>query len=187
MTQVAAAKGEGAPLLPSTDQQRPAAAQGQATVVETTLNLMKTCMGTGTLALPFAAQQGGLLLHTLGLILIAFWNLYSVHRLCQSLQYLKASYNNNNAPRRGAPPIGTSTFGKVAWFAFGEYGVHGLDFALVLLFVGIIMAYEGTYITKMALCSWYSLCFCSDEVGLFLSQMLSSDFCKILPLKLVIS
>jgi hypothetical protein len=45
-----------------------------------------------------------------------------------------------------APPSGTSTFGKVAWFAFGHHGVHGLDFALVLLFFGIIMAYEGTYL-----------------------------------------
>jgi hypothetical protein len=143
---------EGTPLLP-TDQHdeqtnNNSQQQGKATVWETTLNLMKTCMGTGTLALPFAAQQGGLLLHTIGLLGIAGWNLYSVNRLCQSLQYLRANRAGNSgaAAAELAPPSGTSTFGKVAWFAFGHHGVHGLDFALVLLFFGIIMAYEGTYI-----------------------------------------
>lgn len=111
---------------------------GTATYSATVINLMKTCMGTGTLALPYACQQGGLILHSVGLLGIAGWNLYSVHRLCQALGYLKADSNHPNIP-----PHGISTFGKVAWFAFGQHGVHGLDFMLVILFLGIIVAYEG--------------------------------------------
>lgn len=113
---------------------------GSATFSATVINLMKTCMGTGTLALPFACQQGGLVLHSIGLLGIAGWNLYSVHRLCQALEYLKADSNHPTIP-----PHGISTFGKVAWFAFGQHGVHGLDVLLVILFFGIIVAYEGKF------------------------------------------
>lgn len=95
-------------------------------------------MGTGTLALPFAAQQGGLLLNTVGLLVIAAWNLYSVQRLIHSLRLVKSDDTTT-------PPVVTSTFGRVAWIAFGEKGVHGLDVALVILFLGIIVAYEGSF------------------------------------------
>jgi amino acid permease len=63
-------------------------ARGSATVVETILNLAKTCMGTGCLALPFAAQQGGLLLFIFGTYGIAAWNCYAVQRLCQSKDHV---------------------------------------------------------------------------------------------------
>jgi amino acid permease len=125
-------------LLPPPESLTEESSQGHATFSATVVNLMKTCMGTGTLALPFACQQGGLLLHTVGLVFIAGWNFYSVHRLCQALVYLKSNSN-----RTASPPHGTSTFGKVAWFAFGERGVHGLDMGLVILFFGILVAYEG--------------------------------------------
>lgn len=128
---------------PSQEQQQQ---QGKASFSATVANSMKTCMGTGTLALPFAAQQGGLLLNTVGLLGIAAWNLYAVQRLLQSLrlcQQLHKSSDNNNSEQQRPPSFVTSTFGKVAWLAFGEIGVHGLDVALVVLFFGIIVAYEG--------------------------------------------
>ena len=107
------------------------------------MNLMKTCMGTGTLALPFAAQQGGLFLNSVGLFGIAVWNLYSVDRLCRSIEDLESHEDLTTA---NLPRFVSSTFGKVAWFAFGEKGVHGLDVVLVLLFLGIIVAYDGEFL-----------------------------------------
>jgi amino acid permease len=129
---------ESTSLLPPFESMTEESTQGQATFFATVVNLMKTCMGTGTLALPFACQEGGLVLHTLGLLGIAAWNLYSVHRLCQALSSLKL-----HSDQTRTPPRGTSTFAKVAWFAFGQHGIHGLDFLLVILFFGIIVAYEG--------------------------------------------
>ena len=70
---------------------------GSASVVETVINEAKTCMGTGCLALPYAARVGGVILHVLGLFAIGLWNIYSVHRLCQCLQLL---------PKEHAPELG---------------------------------------------------------------------------------
>ena len=61
---------------------------GSASVLQTMINLAKTCMGTGCLALPFAAQQGGLLLYTVGTIAIAVWNVFSSKRLVDCLELL---------------------------------------------------------------------------------------------------
>ena len=51
-----------------------------ATVFQTSLNIAKLCMGTGTLALPFAAQKGGLVFNMIGLGVIVVWNYYSANR-----------------------------------------------------------------------------------------------------------
>ena len=47
-----------------------------SSIFQTALNITKLCMGTGTLALPFAAEKGGLLFNVMGLALIALWNYY---------------------------------------------------------------------------------------------------------------
>lgn len=60
--------------------------RGGGTVFQTSLNIAKTCMGTGTLALPYAACQGGLLFSLIGLGLISLWNLYSIDRLLKCLE-----------------------------------------------------------------------------------------------------
>lgn len=44
------------------------------------------------------------------------------------------------------PPSGTSTFGKVAWHAFGSWGLHFLDFIMISLFMGVIISYEDLLI-----------------------------------------
>jgi amino acid permease len=62
--------------------------QGSATVSETMTNMTKTCMGTGCLALPYAAQEGGLLLYIFGLFGIALWNVYASKRLCDCWELL---------------------------------------------------------------------------------------------------
>lgn len=60
----------------------------QASIVQTILNLMKTCMGTGCLALSYSCQQGGSLVYVVGAFTIATWNIMCVHRLCQCLHYI---------------------------------------------------------------------------------------------------
>ena len=56
---------------------------GHASVSLTIANMSKTCMGTGCLALPFAAKQGGIVLHIAGIIGIAVWNTITVRLLCE--------------------------------------------------------------------------------------------------------
>lgn len=59
-----------------------------ATVYQTSLNVTKICMGTGTLALPYASEVGGLLFNALGLLVICGWNYYSANCLLRCLEYL---------------------------------------------------------------------------------------------------
>lgn len=60
----------------------------RATVFQTSLNVTKICMGTGTLALPFASEVGGLLFNAIGLFVIGAWNYYSADCLLRCLEYL---------------------------------------------------------------------------------------------------
>ena len=107
-------------------------------------------MGTGTLALPFAAEKGGLLFNAIGLFLIGLWNYYSANCLLRCLEYLphidtvvdRSSHNNldqmeqqqseyGTSESNGTkskisamppPPEGTTTYGAVAWYASGPKG-----------------------------------------------------------------
>jgi len=59
-----------------------------ASLFQTALNIAKLCMGTGTLALPFASQKGGLVFNVVGLGLIGLWNYYSACCLLRCLELL---------------------------------------------------------------------------------------------------
>lgn len=63
-----------------------------SSIFQTALNITKLCMGTGTLALPFAAEKGGLLFNVMGLALIALWNYYCANCIlrCRDLLHPKA-------------------------------------------------------------------------------------------------
>ena len=41
-----------------------------------------------------------------------------------------------------SPPPGTSTYGRVAWYALGPIGLHIMDAALLVLLLGVVIAYE---------------------------------------------
>jgi proton-coupled amino acid transporter len=122
---------------------------GSASVPQTIVNLAKTCMGTGCLALPFAAQQGGLLLYIFGALGIALWNAFASKRLLDCLELLLAKTHTQDEQggkrslgRRSPPPQGTATLGKVAWYALGPTGLKSLDVMTVILLLGIIVAYQ---------------------------------------------
>lgn len=65
-----------------------------ASVALTSINIAKTCIGTATLALPYASSEGGLLFSSIGIALIATWNIYAVQCLDQCLFFLPFSDNN---------------------------------------------------------------------------------------------
>jgi len=132
--------------------------------------MAKICMGSGTLALPYAATVGGLLFNIIGLCLIGLWNYYSSNCLLRCLDYLPTDYDDNDILHQtekdkqsaayGAttdsiiestngedryikrPPPGTTTYGQVAWCACGRRGLMLLDVLMLLLFFGLVISYE---------------------------------------------
>ena len=121
---------------------------GSATMIESMMNIAKTCMGTGCLALPFAAKQGGVVLHVIGLIAVALWNVFSAHRLSECWDLLTKKEHGKNGSSLidlsllPPPPPGTATLGKVAWYAFGgASGLLVMDSLTVILLLGIIVSY----------------------------------------------
>jgi len=151
-----------------TMQEKPAA-KG-ASLEQTSLNIVKTCVGTGTLVLPFAASEGGLLFSIFGVIVVAVWNLFSVNRLIKSAKLLSiispddsSSFMRENRRTLSSKrrffqgtndeervdihsedmeccPEGTATFGKVAFHSFGFWGLHFSDLLLLIMFIGIIIS-----------------------------------------------
>ena len=130
-----------------------------ATVKQSSLNIAKVCMGTGTLALPYAASQGGLLFNILGLAGISLWCFYSVDRLikCSDIVAMKEreedneEENDDNSTSSSSssfrPPSGISTMGKVAWYCFGPVGRYFLlyaNFILLLIFLCLHFLFRVT-------------------------------------------
>jgi hypothetical protein len=137
-------------VLSGTEEESPLhlSKNASASVVESMMNLAKTCMGTGCLALPFAAKQGGILLHIFGLLLVALWNVFSAHRLSECWDLLTRKEHGRNGSSLidlstlPPPPRGTATLGKVAWYAFrGPSGLLVMDTLTVILLLGIIVSY----------------------------------------------
>lgn len=150
--------------------------RGQATVSETVLNLSKTCMGTGCLALAYGCQQGGVVVYCLGLIAIAAWNVYAVDRLVRCRKFLQranhrhhqeqqeSQYHDDETARdnppgdaaestvqaRKHPPESTSTLGKVAFFAFGPAGLEVMDVLMIILLMGIVISYLSAVISFLS-------------------------------------
>jgi len=119
----------------------------KSSLAQTTLNIVKLCIGTGVLACPFAAFEGGIALNSIGMCFIAMWNIYSVHRMLESKSYIE-QYKinldaNESVEEQEKPPDNTNALGYVTWYAFGEAGLQFVDSILIMLMMGIIIAYEG--------------------------------------------
>ena len=145
--------------------------QTGSTVFQTSLNIAKLCMGTGTLALPYAAQQGGLVFNMIGLGVIVVWNYYSADCLlrcldnlplprhnegircdqCSSTHYEATEQIHSESTSSNGPPDGTTTYGVIAWHAFGRPGLIVLDLLMIMLFVGLLTSYLGKLILNDAL------------------------------------
>ncbi|KAG7373101.1 transmembrane amino acid transporter [Nitzschia inconspicua] len=123
--------------------------KGAASSKNVGVNLAKTAAGTGILALPFACQQGGLILFVFGTIIIALWNVFSLSRLCDCLTLLLqlGESPHSKISQRSPPPAGTATLGKIAYYALGDAGLIVLDIMLLLLLSGIVIAYEAAILS----------------------------------------
>ena len=85
-------------------------------------------MGSGTLALPYAATVGGLLFNIIGLCLIGLWNYYSSNCLLRCLDYLPTDYNDDinqtdnkdNANNGQSTAYGATTESKIDSTINGE-------------------------------------------------------------------
>jgi amino acid permease len=122
----------------------------KSSVSNTIINLTKTMMGTGILALPYACQQGGLVLYSVGMIAIGAWNVFCMSRLVKCLDLLPPALSADSAGGGGALHAGISTFAKVAWYAYGDIGLHMVDGMMILLLIGIVVAYVAAVMSFMA-------------------------------------
>jgi amino acid permease len=106
------AQGETSPLVVAHESEDDDVAS-QASVFQTILNLMKSCMGTGSFALAYACQQGGIVVFLVGLVGVTAWNVYSVQRLCQCLKYIPSDDTTKQSPepspRRETPDETTAS------------------------------------------------------------------------------
>lgn len=132
-------------------------------VLQTALNIAKLCVGTGTLALPYAAQKGGLVFNVVGLGVIVVWNYVCSDCLLQCLDYLPSkvidirgerhantlkepgytAYGSIEELNNEDAPSGTTLYGKIAWYASGRRGLILLDSLMMMLSVGLLTAYQG--------------------------------------------
>ena len=149
---------------------------GKASLLQTSMNMIKIYFGTGVLALPFATSEAGLLWHPMGLLLICLWTVYSTDCLLRShscmIQYNEEEAKSENESRKRNKtrrPVEsllsessslfsesdfnekqaerderkTDTFGKLAYFALGDFGLNLTDALLLGLTVGVTICYEG--------------------------------------------
>lgn len=166
-----------------------------ASTLQTSINMVKMCVGTGTLALPYAAKEGGLIWYIVGLSILTLWNIYSTDRLLKCCKYMneykaggvfKATNNNlisksSGQVRRNSYQMrsheeridfeeddeyrlsqimkesnksecdeNTNLFGKVAFFAFGNFGLQFVDAMMMVLMLGIVIAYEDAILGFVA-------------------------------------
>ena len=114
----------------------------KSSLAQTTLNMIKMSIGTGVIGIPYAASEGGIIFHIIGLALVTIWNNYSIHRLVESRSYV-LQHKKDEGDQKSEEPENTSTFGVMTWHAFGSAGLYFIDSVLALLMIGIIVAYEG--------------------------------------------
>lgn len=122
--------------------------------------MLKMCLGSGSLAIPYAADEGGLIFHIIGSGFITFWNIYAVNRMVESLNLIHEQENcvdasqieekNHSSTIPISGPEHTSTLGRVVWHAFGPSGLLIIDILMFLLMVGVIISYEGAILGFVA-------------------------------------
>ena len=139
--------------------------RGHASFGETVVTMVKTCMGSATVGLPFACHNGGCIVYCTGMIAIAIWNAISVQRLCKCLEFLPdeelslvpVSANTRDTDlieddrirkqSKNQPPAEITLLGKVAWHSFGSLGLFAFDIVMMTLFFGIIVAYQTAIVS----------------------------------------
>ena len=103
-----------------------------ASPVQSVLNLVKVCIGTGALALPFGVAQGGLVWSAVGLLLISVWNQYASMRIDSLRDY-----------------TGCCTYASLAEAVFGPAARVLVDACTISTLVGVCVVYTITFATLL--------------------------------------
>lgn len=103
-----------------------------------TVNLSKLCIGSGILALPYAAQKGGLLFTPVIIGVIAYWNMIACEQIieCKNLSQ-QMNYTIPNEVN--------STYSRIAYCALGWPGVRITDICIVVTLLGVCVTYLITF------------------------------------------
>jgi amino acid permease len=104
------------------------------------VNLIKICIGTGILALPYSFACGGLLTAPLFLALVARWNAFSVDRLLSCERLVPPPLPASPGCSQGGKPC--CSLGDVARGAFGRGGRYLVDCTIATLLVGVCISYQ---------------------------------------------
>lgn len=107
-----------------------------------TVNLSKLCIGSGILALPYAAQKGGLLFTPAIIGVIAYWNTIACEQIieCKNLSQ-QMNYTIPNEVN--------STYSRIAYCALGWLGVRITDLCIVVTLLGVCVTYLITFSTML--------------------------------------
>jgi amino acid permease len=135
------------PLL--NKQARGSGSLGEAVVAY--MNLVKVCIGAGVLALPYAFNQGGLILGSVGMTLIALWNYYTTCLLLKCKDRCKDAVLQLR--KEGSA---SSTFSALAFLAFGKIGTKLVDISLTLTLLGVGVTYQIQTGTLLDSCGFIS-------------------------------
>uniref|UniRef100_A0A7S1B5E3 Amino acid transporter transmembrane domain-containing protein n=3 Tax=Corethron hystrix TaxID=216773 RepID=A0A7S1B5E3_9STRA len=111
---------------------------GRGSLSQTVANVMKVCLGTGILALPYAFAKGGFVFSPLAMFAVAYWNVYGVSRLCDCLALVKYL---DRAEGALPAPAGSSANAVVAYRAIGARGVLAVDAIMLIFLVGVTSAW----------------------------------------------
>jgi amino acid permease len=113
----------------------PAAKAGQArlnsnkaSVEESVVNIVKICIGTGMLALPYAVGESGVVAGAAGLALIGLWNLHASRRLCGLRVRLREE-----------------TYATMAGRVFGPPAALIVDICSITTLLGVVCVYTITF------------------------------------------
>ena len=109
-----------------------------STTFDAVVNLSKMCVGAGILALPYATVEGGLLISALMMLIVAALNGFSC---CMLLRSKKVC---SEYPVQ-APSGVSSTYAKMAYFAWGWSGVFIVDTSIIVTLLGVCVTYVITF------------------------------------------
>ena len=125
---------------------------------------MKTCVGTGVLALPYAFSQGGALA-CLGMLTLGLWNWWTSMQLLLVREALSSQGHLDVTER--------SAYSAIVYSAFGSRGMHLLDFCLGVMLLGVCCALQiqaVELIHALSSLPWYA---CSLLAGCLLAPLVA--------------
>ena len=108
----------------------------RSSVTDASINLIKLCLGSGVLALPYAVNKGGLILSPIFIGLVAWWNYVSCEQMMDCKRAAACSY---------VPSQVSSSYSRIAYCACGWIGVRMTDLCIIITLLGVCITYLITF------------------------------------------